>query len=108
MGKGIALGFPLSPLMGTLYLQPLGERIEKNGLLLRGPLRVLYGRVGGVAPTRWKLRAAIRAINQVMARLRVRLHPDKTIICRIARGFDFLGPSFFRRRADGILGRGGF
>ena len=47
-----------------------------------------------LAPTRWKLRAAIRAVNQVMAQLRVRQHPDKTIIGRIARGFDFLGYRF--------------
>lgn len=39
-----------------------------------------------LAPTRWKWRMAIRAVNQVMARLRVRQHPDKTIIGRIARG----------------------
>ena len=45
-------------------------------------------------PTRWKLRAAIRAVNQVMARLRVAQHPDKTIIGRVARGFDFLGYRF--------------
>ena len=47
-----------------------------------------------LAPTRWKLRAAIRTVNQVMAQLRVRQHPDKTIIGRIARGFDFLGYRF--------------
>lgn len=38
-----------------------------------------------IASTRWKLRAAIRAVNQVMANLFVRQHPDKTIIGRIAR-----------------------
>jgi len=47
-----------------------------------------------LAPTRWKLRAAIMAVNQEMANLRVRQHPDKTTIGRIARGFDFLGYRF--------------
>lgn len=47
-----------------------------------------------LAPTRWKLRAAIRNVNQVMAELRVRQHPDKTTIGRITRGFDFLGYCF--------------
>lgn len=47
-----------------------------------------------LAPMRWKLWMAIRAVNQVMARLRVRQHPDNTIIGRIARGFDFLGYRF--------------
>ena len=44
-----------------------------------------------LAPTRWKLRRAIKAVNQVMAELRVEKHPDKTFIGRISRGFDFLG-----------------
>jgi RNA-directed DNA polymerase len=43
-----------------------------------------------LAQTRWKLRTAIRAVNRVMAALRVRQHPDKTIIGRIAREFEFL------------------
>jgi len=44
-----------------------------------------------LAPTRWKLRKAIKAVNEVMAELRVVKHPDKTFIGRIAKGFDFLG-----------------
>ena len=44
-----------------------------------------------LAPTRWKLRKAIKAVNEVMAKLRVEKHPDKTFIGRITRGFDFLG-----------------
>ena len=44
-----------------------------------------------LAPTRWKLRKAIKATNQVMSELRVIKHPDKTFIGRVARGFDFLG-----------------
>lgn len=44
-----------------------------------------------LAPTRWKLRQAINAVNQVMANLLVEKYPDKTFIGRISRGFDFLG-----------------
>ncbi|NEP04894.1 MAG: hypothetical protein F6K25_05685 [Okeania sp. SIO2G4] len=44
-----------------------------------------------LAPTRWKLRKAIKATNQVMSELQVIKHPDKTFIGRVARGFDFLG-----------------
>ena len=44
-----------------------------------------------LAPTRWKLRKAIKAVNEVMDELRVEQHPDKTYIGRISRGFDFLG-----------------
>ena len=84
---GIALGCPLSPLMGALYLLPLDQRMTRLGCFY---VRYMDDWVV-LAPTRWKLRAAIRAVNQEMANLRVRQHPDKTIIGRIAQGFDFLG-----------------
>ncbi|NER20772.1 MAG: hypothetical protein F6J96_08675 [Symploca sp. SIO1C2] len=44
-----------------------------------------------LVPTRWKLRKAIKAVNEVMADLLVVKHPDKTFIGRIARGFEFQG-----------------
>ena len=47
-----------------------------------------------MAPSRWKLRMAIRTVNQIMNRLRVEQHPDKTFIGRVSKGFDFLGYHF--------------
>ena len=47
-----------------------------------------------LAPTRWKLRKAIRVVNQVLAALGLEKHPEKTFIGRIERGFDFLGYHF--------------
>jgi hypothetical protein len=44
--------------------------------------------------TRWKLRKAIKLVNQTLAELKVEEHPDKTLIGRIERGFDFLGYRF--------------
>ena len=88
--RGISLGCPLSPLMGALYLKLLDERVETTGLA--------YARFMDdwviLAPTRWKLRAAIRLVNQTLAELHVEQHHDKTIIGRISRGFDFLGYAF--------------
>ena len=85
--QGISLGCPLSPLMGALFLKPLDDRMAELGCF--------YARFMDdwviLAPTRWKLRRAIKTVNQVMAELRVEKHPDKTFIGRIARGFDFLG-----------------
>ena len=85
--QGISLGCPLSPLMGALFLKPLDDRMAELGCF--------YARFMDdwvvLAPTRWKLRKAIKAVNEVMAQLRVIKHPDKTFIGRIARGFDFLG-----------------
>ena len=44
-----------------------------------------------LAPTRWKLRAAVKVVNQVFAALKLHKHPDKTFIGRIEKGFDWLG-----------------
>jgi hypothetical protein len=49
-----------------------------------------------LAPTRWKLRRAVRVVNQVLGGLRLEKHPDKTFIGKIERGFDFLGFHFSR------------
>ncbi len=52
-----------------------------------------------LAPTRWKLRRAVKAVNQVLDGLDLEKHPDKTFIGRIEKGFDFLGYQFGR---DGL------
>ncbi|WP_424096105.1 reverse transcriptase domain-containing protein, partial [Moorena producens] len=87
ISKSISLGCPLSPLIGALFLKPLDDRMA--------PLACFYVRYMDdwviLAPTRWKLRKAIIATNQVMHELKVIKHPNKTFIGRIARGFDFLG-----------------
>jgi len=44
-----------------------------------------------LAPTRWRLRRAVRMVNETLRELRVEQHPDKTFIGRIERGFTFLG-----------------
>ncbi len=57
-------------------------------------LPTLYGHLVLLAPTRWKLRRAIKRVNQTLNELKLGKHPDKTFIGRIARGFDFLGYHF--------------
>jgi RNA-directed DNA polymerase len=47
-----------------------------------------------LAPTRWRLRDAVRTVNYVLGALALAKHPDKTFIGRIKRGFDFLGYHF--------------
>ncbi len=47
-----------------------------------------------LAPTRWKIRKAVKAVNGMLGSLGLEKHPDKTFIGRIERGFDFLGYHF--------------
>lgn len=77
-------------MMGTLYLKQLDDRMARTGLF--------YARfmddVVILAPTRWKLRAAIKKVNETLRELKLERHPEKTFIGRISRGFDFLGCAF--------------
>ena len=41
--------------------------------------------------TRWKLKRAVKAVNQRLNALKLEKHPDKTFIGRIDKGFGFLG-----------------
>jgi RNA-directed DNA polymerase len=76
--------------MGALFLEPLDEAMAASGHF--------YARFMDdwviLAPTRWKLRQAIRRVNEILALLRLQQHPDKTFIGRISHGFDFLGFAF--------------
>ena len=88
--KGIARGSSLSPLLGAFYLLDLDKRLEK--------LSIKYFRYMDdiliLAPTRWKLRKAIRVLNQTFNELKLEKHPEKTIIGKTEKGFDFLGYHF--------------
>ena len=85
--QGISLGCTLSPLMGALFLDVLDRRMEGLGLFY---VRFMDDWVV-LAPSRWKLRRAVRIVNETLAELKVGQHPDKTFIGRSDRGFSFLG-----------------
>jgi RNA-directed DNA polymerase len=88
--QGIALGSPLSPILGAFFLTELDDALEHLGLFsVRYMDDILV-----LAPTRWKLRQAVKVINHVLTSLHLAKHPDKTFIGSIARGFDFLGYHF--------------
>ena len=85
--RGISLGCPLSPLMGAFFLKRLDAVMEASGLFyvrLMDDILVL-------APTRWRFRRAVKAVNEVLGSLCLLKHPDKTFVGRTERGFDFLG-----------------
>ena len=44
-----------------------------------------------LAPTRWKLKKAVRVLNQTFNELKLEKHPEKTLMGRTERGFNFLG-----------------
>ncbi len=76
--------------MGAFFLHELDERMERSSLFyVRFMDDILV-----LAPTRWKLRRAVRAVNGVLGALGLEKHPDKTFIGRIKNGFDFLGYHF--------------
>ena len=88
--QGIALGSPLSPMLGAFFLTEVDDALERLGLFsVRYMDDILV-----LAPTRWKLRQAVKVVNQILTSLRLAKHPDKTFIGRIVKGFDFLGYHF--------------
>ena len=90
--RGIPLGCPLSPLMGAFFLKELDDRLERLGLFyVRYMDDILV-----LSPTRWRLRKAVKVLNQVLASLKLEKHPEKTFIGKIVHGFDFLGYHFRR------------
>ena len=90
-GKGMVAGGAISPLLGALYLTPLDRVMQ----VLELRLGIFYQRFMDdwviLAPSRHKLRAALRAMYDVLKQLQLEVHPNKRFIGHTTRGFDFLG-----------------
>ena len=90
-GCGMVAGGSISPLLGAVYLTPLDRAMEK--LQPRHDIR--YQRFMDdyliFAPTRHKLKAALRSMYRILEQLKLTVHPDKRYIGTTHRGFDFLG-----------------
>jgi hypothetical protein len=84
---GICRGCSLSPLIGAYFLHELDQELARHP--------VFYARfmddIVILAPSRWKLRRAVAAMNERLTALGLSQHPGKTFIGRIERGFEFLG-----------------
>ena len=65
--------------MGALFLDLLDQRMEDTKLFY---IRFMDDWIV-LAPTRWKLRKAVRIVNETLAELQVEQHPDKTFVGRI-------------------------
>lgn len=87
--QGIPAGCALSPLIGAFHLHELDVAMTTRH---PGCVYVRYmDDILILAPTRWRLRRAIATMPARLGDLDLELHPDKTTIGPIARGFDFLG-----------------
>ncbi len=53
-----------------------------------------------LAPTRWKLRRAVRMLSQILSSLYLEKHPEKTFIGRIEKSLDSFGLPLQPSRAD--------
>jgi hypothetical protein len=86
--RGIALGCPLSPLLGALYLMDVDK-------CMKGFKRCFYTRFMDdlliLAPNKPILRQVVKRAHQMFDALKLKMHPDKTFIGRCERGFEFLG-----------------
>jgi len=86
--KGLPMGSPLSPLLGAIALIPLDKVIGQ----ISG---VFYARYmdDWVVLTKSKtaLRKVVKKTHEILNDLKFQLHPSKTYIGKIARGFNFLG-----------------
>ena len=71
--RGIPRGSSLSPLLGAFYLIELDKKMEnKDVKYFRYMDDILI-----LASTRWKLKKAIRVLNQTFNELKLEKHPDK-------------------------------
>jgi RNA-directed DNA polymerase len=87
VSQGLSRSHPMSPLLGAIALLPLDQAMQK--------LPVFYCRYMDdwiiIAKSRWQLRHAIKEMHCMLNLLGFDLHPDKTSIGHVERGFDFLG-----------------
>ena len=90
-GCGMVAGGSISPLLGAVYLTPLDRAMEQ----LQPRHNIRYQRFMDdyliFAPTRHKLKAALRCMYRILEQLKLTVHPDKRSIGTTQRGFDFLG-----------------
>ena len=89
-GCGMVAGGSISPLLGAVYLTPLDRAMEEQ---LQPRHGIRYQRFMDdyliFAPTRHKLKAALRTMYRVLDQLKLCVHPDKRSIGTTHRGFDF-------------------
>ena len=87
--RGIPKGCPLSPLVAALYLKPLDDVLCKHGFYVRFMDDWII-----MVKSKHQLRKVIKLTHTILSALKLKMHPDKTYIGCIKKGFDFLGVHF--------------
>lgn len=95
LGKGLAQGSPLSPLLANLYLDYLDEKIEMRGVRI---IRFADDFIILCKNLKTK-EMAYDQLQEVLSELDLELHPEKTRLVDFDRGFEFLGYMFVRSLA---------
>jgi RNA-directed DNA polymerase len=92
-GSGTPQGSPISPLLANVALHALDKAWARSGRSLGVLVRYADDFVI-LCATKQRAEQARRLVAQILARLGLHLHPDKTRIVGLSRGrqgFDFLG-----------------
>ena len=92
MGRGVAQGSPLSPLLANLYLDALDEALDGKGVRL---VRFADDFVI-LCKKRPDAQSALRDATELLAGHGLEMHEGGTRIVDFDRGFEFLGHMFVR------------
>lgn len=89
--QSIPMGSPLSPILGALMLLPLAEYFgQKNNVYYAAYMDDFVI----CCKTKFQQRRLLKKLYALLKPMKLLLHPDKTFIGRISKGFDFLGYHF--------------
>lgn len=92
IGKGVAQGSPMSPILANLYLDNLDERLHRRGVRI---VRFADDFVV-LCKSEATQDKALQLTKEVLNEEGLSLHSEKTRILDFDRGFEFLGHLFLR------------
>lgn len=97
--QGVPQGSPISPLLSNVYLNLLDRVWERRGYPGKLGAKLYRYCDDMVILCRGNPKVAYQALEAILRRMDLTLHPEKTRIARVDDGFDFLSFHFVRRRS---------
>ena len=95
--RGIPQGSPISPLLSNLYMRRFVLGWHRLGYAERFGAQIVNYADDLVICCKGQAEEALRAMRQMMARLKLTVNEEKTHVCRVPQEhFDFLGYTFGR------------